>query len=55
MLQSGRDYEGLERVWKSQRASAGKPFKDLFSAYVQLQNEAALLNGLYFQGSPRSP
>ncbi|CAN8014742.1 unnamed protein product, partial [Ixodes persulcatus] len=44
-LQDSRNYEELLYVWNEWRKVAGKPVKAKYFRYVELQNEAAKLNG----------
>ncbi|KAM7313591.1 angiotensin-converting enzyme-like [Ixodes scapularis] len=44
-LQDSRNYDELLYVWNEWRKVAGKPVKAKYFRYVELQNEAAKLNG----------
>ncbi|CAN7988334.1 unnamed protein product [Ixodes hexagonus] len=45
ILQDSVDYDELLHVWNEWRRVSGKPLKEKYSRYVELQNEAAKLNG----------
>ncbi|XP_015913714.1 angiotensin-converting enzyme [Parasteatoda tepidariorum] len=45
ILTKSRDYDELTHVWKAWRDAAGKPIREKYLRFVNLSNEAALLNG----------
>jgi len=45
IMASSRDYDLLEEVWTKWRDAAGKPIREDFKTYVDLQNKAARANG----------
>ncbi|XP_029845535.2 angiotensin-converting enzyme-like [Ixodes scapularis] len=45
ILQDSRDYDELLHVWNEWRRVSGRPLKAQYSRYVELQNEAAMING----------
>ncbi|XP_054707050.1 angiotensin-converting enzyme-like [Uloborus diversus] len=45
MLMNSRDYDLLKHIWAGWRDATGKEMKDKFLRYVELSNEAAVLNG----------
>ncbi|KAL1430140.1 hypothetical protein MTO96_002399 [Rhipicephalus appendiculatus] len=44
-LEDSRNYDELLHVWNEWRKVSGKPLKEKFLRYVQLENKAAKLNG----------
>lgn len=47
-MATSRDYDLLEEVWTKWRDAAGKPIRNDFKTYVDLQNKAARANGKKF-------
>ncbi|CAN8014739.1 unnamed protein product, partial [Ixodes persulcatus] len=45
ILQDSMDYDELLHVWNEWRRVSGRPLKAQYSRYVELQNEAAKING----------
>ncbi|XP_044757063.1 angiotensin-converting enzyme-like [Coccinella septempunctata] len=45
LFSSSRDYKELSYAWKSWRDQTGAKMRDLFERYVNLSNEASVLNG----------
>ncbi|XP_064471670.1 angiotensin-converting enzyme-like [Ornithodoros turicata] len=45
MLQTSKNPEELLHLWNEWRAVAGKPVKEKYLRYIELENEAARLNG----------
>ncbi len=39
------DYEELQYIWEQWRNNSGRLMRDLYNDYLDLENEAALLNG----------
>jgi hypothetical protein len=45
-MAKSRDYEELKETWINWRNSAGKPIRELYKEYVELNNLAFVKNGL---------
>ena len=45
IMATSTDYEELKHVWTEWRNTAGKPIREQYKQFIQLQNKAAQANG----------
>ena len=45
---SNRDWDELVYIWKGWRDSSGKQMREIYMKYIELNNDAAVANGMLF-------